>query len=230
MNKFLKNTALALSLLSISGVAQAASGASVAQLSTENIRHVRDLPPATSSNDPIPPAPSPVVGKSLRLIRQAGIGGTTAYARNGVLELGGNLSFNSAADNLQLSVTPHVGHFVTDNLELSILGTIAYNKINDAHKTNVTVVVEPSVHLPIVDQVFVFAGTGVGVAYNQGLGTGVAVAPRIGFNFMVGRSGILTPAFNVNWSSNSAVETQDGQRLVAVHTQLGASLGYSVMW
>lgn len=230
MNTFFKNTALALSLMSISGVAQAASGASIAQLSTENIRNVRDLPPAQSSHDPIPPAPSPIVGRSLRLIRQAGIGGTTAYARSGVLELGGNLSFNSASNNVQLSVTPQIGHFITDNLELSLLANVGYNQLEGKHKTNVTVVVEPSVHLPIVDQLFVFAGTGVGVAYHQGLGTGVAVAPRIGFNMLVGRSGILTPSFNVNWSSNSALQTSDGQTVVAVHTQLGASLGYSVMF
>jgi hypothetical protein len=76
----------------------------------------------------------------------------------------------------------------------------------------------------------VFAGAGVGAAYHQGLGTGVAIAPRVGFNVLVGRSGLLTPAFNVNWSSNSAFESQNGQKLVAVHTMLGASLGYSVMF
>lgn len=230
MNKFVKNVAIALTLICAANVAQAAQGARVAQLSTDNIRNPRELPPAVSTNDPVPPAPSPVVGKSLRLVRQAGIGGQTAYARAGVLELGGALSFQSASDNIQLSVTPQIGHFITDNLELSLLGTVTYSELNKVHRTNVTVVVEPSVHLPIVDQLFVFAGAGVGVAYHQGLGTGVAVAPRVGFNMMVGRSGILTPAFNMNWSSNSVIETTNGTRLVAVHTTLGASLGYSVMW
>ena len=230
MNKFVKNVAIALVVVGAANVAQAAQGVSVAQMSSNNIRHTSELPPAESTHDPVPPAPSPIVGKSLRLIRQAGIGGPTAYARNGVLELGGSLSFMAASDNIQLTVTPQIGHFITDNLQLSLLGTIGYNEINGVHKTNVTVVVEPSVHVPIVDQLFVFAGAGVGVSYNKGLGTGVAVAPRVGFNLMVGRSGILTPAFNVNWSSNSAFESTNGQRLVAVHTTLGASLGYSVMF
>lgn len=233
MKKLFENVALVVTLVCASNAALAASGTAEtrpAQLSNENIRHPSELPPAESSHDPAPPAPSPVVGRSLRLIRQAGIGGPTAYARNGVLELGGNLSFSAASDNIQLSVTPQIGYFITDNLQLSVLATVAYNEINKVHRTDVTAIIEPSVHVPIVTQLYVFAGAGVGVAYHQGLGTGVAVAPRVGFNIPVGRSGILTTAFNVNWSSNSAFESTNGQKLVAVHTMIGTSLGYSVMF
>ena len=234
MNKFFANIAAVASVFCVTHVAAAAQIQTTADAAASNIRNARDLPPAVSSYDPVPPAPSPVVGRSVHLVRQAGIGGQTAYARAGVLEFGGSLSFSGATDNTVLTVTPQVGHFLTDNLQLSILTNVGYSRVKTAgrslHKTNVLAVVEPSVHVPVVDQLFLFAGAGVGVAYHQGLGTGVAVAPRIGFNVLVGRSGILTPAFNVNWSSNSAFQRDDGTRLVAVHTTLGASVGYSVMF
>lgn len=231
MKNLCKNFPTLLALLLTANVAAAAASPVpvVVQPAQENVRPRGELPAARSSHDPIPPAPSPIVGKSLRLVRQAGVGGPVAYARTGVLELGGGLSFNHASDTTTLSVTPSVGHFITDNLELSLLGTVAYNDTHGVRSTSVIAVVEPSVHLPVVDQFFVFGGMGVGMAFHQGRGTGVALAPRVGFNMLVGRSGILSPAFNVNWSSNSAIETANGDRAIAVRTMYGASLSYSVM-
>lgn len=227
--KNLRTVPMLLAVLLSANVAMAAKPMTVAQIEQENVRPRAELPPARSSHDPIPPAPSPIVGKGLRLVRQAGIGGPVAYARSGVMELGGGLAFSYASDNTILSVTPSIGHFITDNLELSILGTVAHTRTRTVKATSVIAVVEPSVHLPLVDHFFVFGGMGVGVAYHQGRGTGVALAPRVGFNALVGRSGILTPAFNVNWSSNSAIETANGDRAIAVHTTYGASINYSVM-
>jgi len=224
-----------LAIVGLSLVSSLALAANGEISSSDNMAPPNRLPEARSSNDPIPTAPAPLAHKALKVVRQAGVGGPTAYARGGVLELGGDLSYVGANNFQQLSVTPSVGFFITDNLELSALLGVSYSDVTDSaagnvKKTAVTALIEPSFHLPIVDQLFAFVGLGLGVNYNKGFGTGFALAPRVGFNVMVGRSGVLTPAFNVNWSSNSALETSDGQKLVAVHTTLGASLGYSVMF
>jgi hypothetical protein len=189
----------------------------------------RDLPPAQSSHDPLPTAPSPVVGRPLLLVRQAGVGGDVSYARGGVMELGGSVSWSKIAGVNALSVAPMLGWFVTDNLELSAILQVQYMHGSDT-KTFVTALIEPSLHIPLgYGQAFLFGGLGVGVAYHQGFGSGVAIAPRAGFNILVGRSGILTPSATFNWASNAAEETSTGVQL-AVHTMWGANIGYSVMW
>src|SRR5687768_4626344 len=55
------------------------------------------LPPPRSDNDPNPQVPSPTV-PSTGVTSQAGIGGTQAYARAGVLELGGSGGFAAASN------------------------------------------------------------------------------------------------------------------------------------
>lgn len=216
----------------------------------KNVMPANTLPPAVSTNDPRPPVPSPIVGHKLHLVHQAGIGGPTSYARGGVLEFGGSLSFMNGNRFTDLSVSPQVGFFLTNNFELSVLATVSYNRNPVAltaekgggnvmnHSTSVVALVEPSIHLPIADHLFVFGGLGVGVAYHKHAQeeVGFALAPRVGFDIMVGRSGVLTPAFNLNWSTNNAspkelqVANTTDARLVAVRTLLGASIGYKVMF
>src|SRR5207245_86326 len=53
------------------------------------------LPPPRSSHDPQPPVPAPTVPET-GVTKQAGVGGTQAYARAGVLELGGSGGFAAA--------------------------------------------------------------------------------------------------------------------------------------
>jgi hypothetical protein len=70
---------------------------------------------------------------------------------------------------------------------------------------------------------------GVGAAYHNKSGAGVAIAPRVGVNVLVGRSGVLTPSASLNWASNGVLQTKNGDAL-AFNTQWGANVGYSVMW
>lgn len=213
-----------------------------------NVLPSATLPPAVSTNDPRPPAPSPIIGKRLALVHQAGIGGPVSYARGGVLEFGGHLAFLNGHQFTSLSVSPQVGFFLTNNFELSVLATVSYDRnlvslpaeknggtvLNNA--ASVVAVVEPSIHLPLADHLFVFGGLGAGVAYHKNANStvGFALAPRVGFDIMVGRSGVLTPAFNLNWSTNSSAPKTLGDgttgRLVAVRTLIGASVGYKVMF
>jgi hypothetical protein len=199
--------------------------------SVENKAPARELPPAESSHDPKPAVPTLTAGdKTPSVVEQAGVGGPVAYGRGGVLELGGGLTWSQTTNDTLLAVTPTIGWFFADNLEVSAIAQVNYNRLSGAAaQTYVTGLIEPSVHVPVSDTTFLFGGWGFGATYNRGVGTGFAMAPRLGMNVLVGRSGILTPSATMNWSSNSAIQTPQGT-LVAVSTTWGANIGYTVMW
>ena len=58
---------------------------------------------------------------------------------------------------------------------------------------------------------------------------GLLIAPRLGMNFLVGRSGILTPYLNVDYTSAEVYNTPQGDA-VAVDIAYGGNIGYTVMW
>jgi hypothetical protein len=76
---------------------------------------------------------------------------------------------------------------------------------------------------------------GVGAAYVSQLGTGLAVAPRIGMDVMVGRSGILRPSLSYEYTTHDAKGMVDANgnadvTLVAISSALRFNIGYSAMW
>jgi hypothetical protein len=187
------------------------------------------LPPPQSANDPTPPPAAPSLPRG-GLTEQAGVGGTQAYGRAGVLELGGSAGFSKASNFTSVSFSPTIGWFFVDNLELSAMVSINFIDAGAApSSTYMTLLAEPSYHLPVSDKIFIFAGIGAGLAYAKGPGAGFAVAPRLGMNAMVGRSGILTPAFNFVYSTSDVATTTQGT-LLAVSTSYGMNIGYTVMW
>jgi hypothetical protein len=95
--------------------------------------------------------------------------------------------------------------------------------------------VEPSLHLPFNREVFGFVGMGVGAAYISNLGSGLAVAPRLGMNLMIGRSGILSPSLTYEYTTHNteAMLNPNGTQdvtLVAISSALRVNVGYTVMW
>lgn len=181
------------------------------------------------NKDPIPTPPSPVGGEDAAIEEQAGVGGLIAYSSANVLELGGRLGLTSGKDFTQVRVSPTIGWFFIDNLELSFLPSLNYVKAAESSHLYFDVLIEPSFHLPINKTTFVFLGLGGGFSYDQDLGAGLAVAPRAGMNFTVGRSGILTPAVNFTYSTTDTVSTSQGT-LLAVSSTFGIDVGYTVMW
>lgn len=186
------------------------------------------LPPSRSDTDAQPRVSSPVLPTG-GIVRQAGVGGTTAYGRAGVLELGGNIGFNIASGQTTLAISPTIGWFFADNLQISGIFTYRYANVQGVDAHSLQILAEPSVHIPFSRTVFGFAGVGLGLSYVDGPGAGFALAPRAGVNIAVGRSGILTPAINFSYSTNDVVQTSQGA-LLAVSTSFGANVGYTVMW
>ncbi|MEZ4405769.1 MAG: hypothetical protein R3A52_04625 [Polyangiales bacterium] len=191
-----------------------------------------NLPPPRSDNDAQPPVASPMSPPG-GIVHQAGVGGTTAYARAGVLELGGNVGLNISNASTNLTIAPTIGWFFADNIEISGIFGYRYNHVStngisaDSHELQI--LAEPSYHIPFSRTLFGFVGVGLGLSYNNVNGAGFALAPRLGLNIAVGRSGILTPAAQFQYSTNDTVQTPNGT-LVAVSASYGFNVGYTVMW
>ena len=187
-----------------------------------------ELPTPRSDDDPHPKAASPRVPVG-GVVKQAGVGGQTAYARAGVLELGGSANFVHATDFTQISLNPSFGWFFMDDIEISAIMSLSHLNGSGVDTTWVSGLIEPSIHIPFSDEVFGMLGAGVGIGYLDGPGLGFAFAPRIGLNVLVGRSGMLTPQFFMEYTTTEALVTPAGT-LLAVNLSYGAGLGYTVMW
>jgi len=188
------------------------------------------LPPSHSDNDPAPPVASPGVDLPPgNVVQQAGIGGDVGYGRAGVLELGGSAGLQMSSNFRNITVAPQIGWFVADNLELSAILSVSNIKTGEEDATMWSAVAEPSYHIPFNRTVFGFLGMGVGAAYEQKLGAGLAVAPRIGANFLVGRSGILTPSLQYQYISHNQM-SEDDVTTVALTSALSVNVGYTAMW
>jgi len=193
-----------------------------------------ELPPPRSDHDPQPPVPAPTVPET-GVTKQAGVGGTQAYARAGVLELGGSAGWAAASNFSRFELSPSIGLFVVDNVELSVLTALNYFRIGavennpSSSATELKALLEPSFHLPFSQVAFGFLGLGAGVNYITGQDAGFALQPRLGANFLIGRSGVLTPSLNVAYSTVDAIRTPAGT-ILAVQTSYGMNIGYTVMW
>lgn len=194
------------------------------------------LPPATSDHDTAPPVPTPnIPGINADVVQQAGVGGTVGYGRAGVLELGGAAGLTMAQDLRAVSFSPSVGYFLVDNLQASLILDVMNLKAGNESATLWSAIVEPSFHLPFNRGMFGFVGMGVGAAYTSEVGTGLAVAPRIGMDFLVGRSGVLRPSLSYTYTTHDTMASVDGQgntnvTVVAISSALRFNVGYSLMW
>jgi hypothetical protein len=195
---------------------------------TEQEQANEPLPEPEADDDPRPPVAMPNP-PSEGIVKQAGIGGQTGYGRAGVLELGGFAGFTAASGFVATNVNPTIGWFFADNMQLSGILGISHVRTDADSGTMVSLLVEPSYHLPFNRSTFGFIGLGLGGAYDQDQGLGFALAPRIGANFMVGRSGVLTPSLSYQYNSHEA-EEMEGNTYVVMSTALAANIGYTVMW
>jgi hypothetical protein len=160
--------------------------------------------------------------------RQAGVGSERGYAREGVVELGGSIGLTWTERMFSFNVSPQIGYFIVDTFQLSAIIDIRYVNTGDGDtdvrtdSTVFTLLAEPSYHHPLSDTVFLFAGLGIGAAYN-GVTAGFALQPRLGANFLIGRSGILTPAIYLQY-------VQAGFAQADASAALGLGVAYTVMW
>ncbi len=196
----------------------------------------RTVPPPTltSDADPPPVASPDVVPPPGGIVEHAGVGGTVGYGRAGVLEFGGSAGLMIAPDFRNVNIAPSIGWFVADNLELSGIFAVSNIKAGDQSSAVLSALIEPSYHVPFDRTTFAFLGMGIGYAHISKLGGGLAVAPRIGANFLVGRSGVLTPSLSYEWTTHDVDSTPVGEMqdvtMVGVSQALRINIGYTAMW
>jgi hypothetical protein len=190
-----------------------------------------DLPPAKSDHDVAPEVASPGM-PSGGVVSQAGVGGVVGYGRAGVLELGGSAGFAFASEYRSMNLSPTIGWFLADNLELSAILSIENIKNGDMKSSTLwSALIEPSYHVPFNRSVFGFLGLGAGAAHVSGLGTGFAVAPRLGMNLMVGRSGVLTPSLSYQYTTiKTDMASGTDVTVVALTSAVRFNIGYTAMW
>jgi hypothetical protein len=157
------------------------------------------------------------------------------YAEMGVMELGASAGLMLASNVRDVNFSPSLGYFIGDKFELSGIGSVSNVKAGNESSTVFTALIEPSFHFQMDQNLYLLVGTGVGAAYIDGLGTALAVAPRVGFNFIVGKSGVLTPSLSYEYTMHDTMTAKaaDGTTdvtLLAVSSTLRANIGYSVMW
>lgn len=195
------------------------------------------LPPAKSDHDTAPPVPTPAIpGVNADVVEQAGVGGQVGYGRAGVLELGGSAGLTMAQDVRSVNFSPSVGWFLIDNFEMSAILDVTNLKAGKGSSATLwSAMAEPSFHIPVNRSLFGFVGMGIGAAYQRNLGTGLAVAPRVGMDFLIGRSGILRPSLSYEYTTHNTMAAvgPDGTTsvtLVAISSALRFNIGYSSMW
>jgi hypothetical protein len=191
-----------------------------------------DLPAAKSDHDVQPEVASPGLPQG-GIVSQAGVVGVVGYGRAGVLELGGSAGFAFASGYREMNFSPTIGWFLADNLEISAIASVANIKTGDESSTLWSALLEPSYHVPFNRTIFGFVGLGAGAAHVSGLGTGFALAPRIGANFMVGRSGVLTPSLTYQYTTiegEMSDTSAEDVTVVALTSAVRFNVGYTAMW
>jgi hypothetical protein len=152
-----------------------------------------------------------------------------------MLEVGASAGLTLASNLRDVNFSPSIGYFLGDNFEVSGLLGVSNVKAGNESSTVWSALAEPSFHFLLDRQLYGFIGVGVGGAYINGLGTALAVAPRVGMNFVVGTSGVLTPSLSYAYTMHDTMTAKaaDGTTdvtLLAVSSALRANIGYTVMW
>lgn len=182
------------------------------------------------------PMPPKIEGKEMELKRQAGIGSDFAYAESGVIEVGGSINYSNTKSRVSSGFTPSLGYFFNDNLQVSALTNFTYTHLKDKNATGDTttrsgsIVLEPSVHMPVSRTQFVFGGLGLGSYFAKGQDTGTAVAPRVGYKTLVGRSGLLTVALQGVYALNKKENEDVDGTVITVENGVNIDIGYSVLF
>ena len=188
---------------------------------------VLPAPPPAAAQDPAPPPPlsREHLDPTPEVVAPVVTRNRTSYGRAGVFEGGGSVGFAAGEEFAAGNLTPSIGWFMADNLQLSGLLGAHYIRSDGEGAAMFSLLVEPSYHLPFGRRAFGFLGLGVGGAHVEEVGLGVAVAPRVGANFVVGDSGVLTPALAYQYTSH------DSSGAMTVGTSaMTANLGYTVLW
>jgi hypothetical protein len=125
------------------------------------------------------------------VVEQVGVGSRVPYGAQNVLEVGGSGSAFQTGSGFYGRIAPFAGWFIIDGLELTYSNEVNL-LLRDGEDLRVAFImsIEPSLHLPLIDHMWLAIGAAGGVVYN-GVDAGAVLSPRVGIDLLVGRSGML---------------------------------------
>lgn len=190
-----------------------------------------DMTLETATPDPSPPVPAvmqrPASEARVDVVEQAGVGGPTAYASAGVLEVGGSGSLFATRDFAGLRFAPFVTWFAFDGIAFSYIHEVYGGATVDGPWFATNVQIEVSVHLRTSDRLLVALAVAPGLLYN-GAELGLSIKPRIGLDVLVGRSGVFHPALYFQGANVPLVAQVDD--LPSTRWGYGLEISYGAMF
>jgi hypothetical protein len=149
---------------------------------------------------------------------------TPPYGQKGAVELGGSVGLNWTNDAFGLDLSPSVGYFILDRVEVSALLRISYEDQENDNGERESVksgafIIEPSYHMPVREEVFVLAGLGFGIGHDDE-DFDLEFIPRVGLNVGIDLVGVVTPSLKM-----PILIDNDG-----TSAGLGFEVAYSVVW
>jgi hypothetical protein len=186
--------------------------------------------PRSGRTSGFPESPYDTDGGSTTPLSASRTTGADRLVQPGRIELGVAFSAMIAADVRDVSATLSFGRFVAERFELRALGGVANLEAGAQTATQWSTTIEPAYHLPLAPATFAVLGMGVGVAHTGALGLGLAVAPRLGVRFHVGRWGVVTPALAFVYVTHRALDRSDELAVGALTGALRLQLGYALGW
>jgi hypothetical protein len=146
---------------------------------------------------------------------------TVPYGSAGSMELAGWVGTSASGGSIQGQAGALVGWFFFRGFELSGIVGMEYVHPGGEAEVSASMVVEPSVHVPLGSGVLGFTGLGGGVTLSSA-GFGFELAPRVGVNVLFGRGrqvSVLTLALTLTYETNAPTMSS-----------LGATVAYGLAW
>lgn len=181
-----------------------------------------NLPP------PVEPAIAPATTPAPVGVVDQNPAGEPVFAK-GMREVGASAGLMMSAKFRTLSIAPQIGWFFSDNMELSAVFSLTNVEADEQSATTYAAIAEPAYHVPIGGSAFGFLGMGVGAAYIDTIGLGLAIVPRLGAKIRIGEKGVLVPSLQYSYISRSQMsETEVGTS--SLTSAMMMNIGYSAIW
>lgn len=154
------------------------------------------------------------------------------YVEAGSLEIGGAISASIDDDTATITASPTVGYFIADRVELSAIVAFSYNRVEDEltgttdSTTTGSLILEPSYHHPIGDDLLIAAGFGVGAGYD-GEHFDLGIIPSLGIEIMTSRSNLITPTLRLPITVGESPGPEDD---ISTRVALAFEVGISTTW
>lgn len=147
----------------------------------------------------------------------------------GLREVGVSGGLMMSAKFRTLSIAPQIGWFFSDNMSLAAIFSLTNVEADEQSATTYAAIAEPAYHVPIGGTAFGFLGMGVGAAYIDTIGLGLAIVPRLGVKIRIGEKGFLVPSLQYSYISRKQM-TENDVGTTSLTSAMMMNVGYNQTW